>query len=155
MKKYFVCLKRINKMIVNILKGLELYFKHKGIVEFVYDLQNKKRNNKLGAFSCFYLLLSCIAVEKVQHISIYILNQEIECAVEDRLIAGKNDISPDILHNVIVNLISNLFKIMIKWLIGRFVLSFLSKCNIVFEYNLKVIGPGEFIGSTSIPLPVR
>ncbi|MQL78932.1 hypothetical protein Taro_011378 [Colocasia esculenta] len=33
-------------------------------------------------------------------------------------------------------------------------ISFLSECNIVFGFNLKVAGPGDFIGSTAIPLPV-
>ncbi|KAE9446103.1 hypothetical protein C3L33_22034, partial [Rhododendron williamsianum] len=32
--------------------------------------------------------------------------------------------------------------------------SFLSECNILFGSNLKVVGPGEFNGSTAIPLPV-
>ncbi|KAF8392665.1 hypothetical protein HHK36_023014 [Tetracentron sinense] len=32
--------------------------------------------------------------------------------------------------------------------------SFLSECNIVFGSNLKIMGPGEFSGSTAIPLPV-
>lgn len=32
--------------------------------------------------------------------------------------------------------------------------SFLSECNILFGSNLKVLGPGEFSGSYSIPLPV-
>ncbi|XP_059462889.1 uncharacterized protein LOC132191800 [Corylus avellana] len=33
-------------------------------------------------------------------------------------------------------------------------LSLLSECNIVFGSNLKVVGPGEFFGPVSIPLPV-
>ncbi|XP_077231390.1 RNA demethylase ALKBH9B-like [Tasmannia lanceolata] len=32
--------------------------------------------------------------------------------------------------------------------------SFLSECSILFGSNLKIAGPGEFIGSTAIPLPV-
>lgn len=32
--------------------------------------------------------------------------------------------------------------------------SFLSECDIIFGSNLKIIGPGEFSGSYSIPLPV-
>ncbi|GAB2283601.1 hypothetical protein Dimus_018107 [Dionaea muscipula] len=32
--------------------------------------------------------------------------------------------------------------------------SFLSECNILFGSNLKIIGPGEFSGPISIPLPV-
>ncbi|GAV87522.1 2OG-FeII_Oxy_2 domain-containing protein [Cephalotus follicularis] len=32
--------------------------------------------------------------------------------------------------------------------------SFLSKCNILFGTNLEILGPGEFSGSSSIPLPV-
>ncbi|XXG66122.1 hypothetical protein AAC387_Pa05g3665 [Persea americana] len=32
--------------------------------------------------------------------------------------------------------------------------SFLSECKIVFGSNLKILGPGEFSGSYSIPLPV-
>ncbi|ERM95777.1 hypothetical protein AMTR_s00023p00252870, partial [Amborella trichopoda] len=32
--------------------------------------------------------------------------------------------------------------------------SFLSECNIVFGANLKIVGPGDFAGSFSIPLPV-
>ncbi|XP_058098817.1 RNA demethylase ALKBH9B isoform X2 [Magnolia sinica] len=32
--------------------------------------------------------------------------------------------------------------------------SFLSECNILFGSNLKIVGPGEFSGSTAIPLPV-
>ncbi|KAG6522904.1 RNA demethylase ALKBH9B-like [Zingiber officinale] len=32
--------------------------------------------------------------------------------------------------------------------------SFLSECNILFGTELKVLGPGEFSGSTAIPLPV-
>lgn len=32
--------------------------------------------------------------------------------------------------------------------------SFLSECNIVFGSSLKIVGPGEFSGSTAIPLPV-
>ncbi|KAJ7539713.1 hypothetical protein O6H91_11G106200 [Diphasiastrum complanatum] len=33
-------------------------------------------------------------------------------------------------------------------------LSLLSECNIVFGSNLKIIGPGEFEGSLTVPLPV-
>ncbi|EHA8590713.1 RNA demethylase ALKBH5 [Cocos nucifera] len=32
--------------------------------------------------------------------------------------------------------------------------SFLSECNILFGGELKIMGPGEFSGSTAIPLPV-
>lgn len=32
--------------------------------------------------------------------------------------------------------------------------SFLSECNILFGADLKILGPGEFSGSTSIPLPL-
>ncbi|XP_073041217.1 RNA demethylase ALKBH9B-like [Primulina eburnea] len=32
--------------------------------------------------------------------------------------------------------------------------SFLSECKIIFGSNLKILGPGEFAGSFSIPLPV-
>ncbi|KDP38875.1 hypothetical protein JCGZ_05032 [Jatropha curcas] len=32
--------------------------------------------------------------------------------------------------------------------------SFLTECNIVFGSNLKIVSPGEFSGSVSIPLPV-
>ncbi|KAH0468894.1 hypothetical protein IEQ34_002126 [Dendrobium chrysotoxum] len=32
--------------------------------------------------------------------------------------------------------------------------SFLSKCNIIFGHKIKIVGPGEFIGAASIPLPV-
>lgn len=32
--------------------------------------------------------------------------------------------------------------------------SFLSECGILFGTELKVLGPGEFSGSTAIPLPV-
>lgn len=32
--------------------------------------------------------------------------------------------------------------------------SLLSECNIIFGSNLKILGPGEFVGSTAIPLPV-
>lgn len=32
--------------------------------------------------------------------------------------------------------------------------SFLSECNILFGASLKVLGPGDFSGSTAIPLPV-
>lgn len=32
--------------------------------------------------------------------------------------------------------------------------SLLSECNIIFGSNLKILGPGEFAGSTAIPLPV-
>ncbi|XP_075492736.1 RNA demethylase ALKBH9B-like [Primulina tabacum] len=32
--------------------------------------------------------------------------------------------------------------------------SFLSECEIIFGSNLKIVGPGEFAGSFSIPLPV-
>lgn len=53
-KKDFVCLERIGRRIVNILKGLELHTgvfssaEQKRIVDFVYDLQKKGRNNELG-----------------------------------------------------------------------------------------------------------
>ncbi|XP_071716283.1 RNA demethylase ALKBH9B-like [Rutidosis leptorrhynchoides] len=33
-------------------------------------------------------------------------------------------------------------------------ISFLTQCNILFGSNLKIIGPGEFSGPVSIPLPV-
>ncbi|KAH0453634.1 hypothetical protein IEQ34_017958 [Dendrobium chrysotoxum] len=32
--------------------------------------------------------------------------------------------------------------------------SFLNECNIMFKHNLKIVGPEEFIGSTSIKLPI-
>jgi mRNA N6-methyladenine demethylase len=32
--------------------------------------------------------------------------------------------------------------------------SFLSECNILFGTSLKILGPGDFAGSFSIPLPV-
>lgn len=32
--------------------------------------------------------------------------------------------------------------------------SFLTECNILFGSNLKIVGPGEFAGPSSIPLPV-
>ncbi|PKU62769.1 ALKBH5 [Dendrobium catenatum] len=34
------------------------------------------------------------------------------------------------------------------------IVSFLSECNIMFGHKLEIVGPGEFIGSVSIPLPV-
>jgi len=32
--------------------------------------------------------------------------------------------------------------------------SFLSQCNILFGVNLNIVGPGEFAGPISIPLPL-
>ena len=32
--------------------------------------------------------------------------------------------------------------------------SLLSECNIIFGTNLKIVGPGEFVDSTGIPLPM-
>ncbi|KAI0494104.1 hypothetical protein KFK09_024235 [Dendrobium nobile] len=34
------------------------------------------------------------------------------------------------------------------------IVSFLSECNIMFGHKLEIVGLGEFIGSSSIPLPV-
>ncbi|KAH0470819.1 hypothetical protein IEQ34_000542 [Dendrobium chrysotoxum] len=54
MKKDYVCLERINRRIVNILDGLQLHIgvfnsmEQKEIVQFIYDLQNRGRNNELG-----------------------------------------------------------------------------------------------------------
>lgn len=53
-KKDFVCLERIDGRIMNILEGLELHtrvfsvLEQKQIVDFIYELQEKGRNNVLG-----------------------------------------------------------------------------------------------------------
>ncbi|KAL0920011.1 hypothetical protein M5K25_009111 [Dendrobium thyrsiflorum] len=53
MKKDYVCIKRINRRLVNILDGLELHvgvfnsLEQKEIVQFIYDLQ-QRRKNELG-----------------------------------------------------------------------------------------------------------
>ncbi|KAH0456249.1 hypothetical protein IEQ34_014156 [Dendrobium chrysotoxum] len=173
MKKDYVCLERINRRIVNILDGLQLHIgvfnsmEQKEIVQFIYDLQNRGRNNELG---------------------------EHTYSEPKKWMRGKgqekNGIPPGILRNGIVDPIPNLFKIMINCLITSHVLpiscvpdsciiniyepgdcipphidshdfirpfctvSFLSKCNIIFGHKIKIVGPGEFIGSASIPLPV-
>ncbi|KAL0926413.1 hypothetical protein M5K25_002644 [Dendrobium thyrsiflorum] len=56
-KKDYVCLERINTRLVNILDSLELHIgvfnsmEQKEIVQFIYDLQNRGRNNQLGVIS--------------------------------------------------------------------------------------------------------
>ncbi|KAH0454324.1 hypothetical protein IEQ34_016248 [Dendrobium chrysotoxum] len=184
-KKDFVCLERIDRKIVNILKGLELHTgvfssaEQKRIVDFVYNLQQKGRNNELGEYTYSEPKKWMRGKGRV--------TIQFGCCYN---YAEKNGIPPGILRNVIADPIPNLFKLMIKRLIGWHVLptscvpdscivniyepgdcipphidnhdfirpfctvSFLSECNIVFGSNLKIAGPGEFIGSTSIPLPV-
>ncbi|KAH0467580.1 hypothetical protein IEQ34_002613 [Dendrobium chrysotoxum] len=186
MKKDYVCLERINRRIVNILDGLQLHIgvfnsmEQKEIVQFIYDLQNKGRNNELGehTYSEPKKWMRGKGRVTIQFGCCY------NYAVE------KNGIPPGILRNGIVDPIPNLFKIMINRLITSHVLpiscvpdsciiniyepgdcipphidshdfirpfctiSFLSKCNIIFGHKIKIVGPGEFIGSASIPLPV-
>ncbi|PKU88103.1 ALKBH5 [Dendrobium catenatum] len=185
-KKDFVCLERIGGKIVNILKGLELHTgvfssaEQKRIVDFVYDLQKKGRNNELGEYTYSEPRKWMRGKGRVT----------IQFGCCYNYAVGKNGVPPGILRNVIADPIPNLFKIMIKRLVGWHVLptycvpdscivniyepgdcipphidnhdfgrpfctvSFLSECNIVFGSNLKIAGPGEFIGSASISLPI-
>ncbi|KAG1360724.1 putative RNA demethylase ALKBH9B [Cocos nucifera] len=56
-EKDFICLERVKGKIVNILDGLELHtgvfsaVEQKRIVDFIYELQEKGRNNQLGEWS--------------------------------------------------------------------------------------------------------
>ncbi|KAH0450367.1 hypothetical protein IEQ34_021059 [Dendrobium chrysotoxum] len=175
MKKDYVCLERINRRIVNILDGLQLYIgvfnsmEQKEIVQFIYDLQNRGRNNELGEHTYSEPKKWMRGKGRV--------TIQFGCCYH---YAEKNGIPPGILCNGIVDPISNLFKIMINRLITSHVLpiscepgdcipphidshdfirpfctvSFLSKCNIIFGHKIKIVGPDEFIGSASIPLPV-
>ncbi|KAH0460230.1 hypothetical protein IEQ34_010893 [Dendrobium chrysotoxum] len=186
MKKDYVCLDRINRRIVNILDGLQLHIgvfnsmEQKKIVQFIYELQNRGRNNELEehTYSEPNKWMRGKGRVTIQFGCCY------NYAVE------KNGIPPGILPNGIVDHIPNLFKIMINRLITSLVLpiscvpdsciiniyepddcipphidshdfirpfctvSFLSKCNIIFRHKIQIVGPGEFIGSASIPLPV-
>ncbi|KAL0912203.1 hypothetical protein M5K25_018163 [Dendrobium thyrsiflorum] len=184
-KKDYVCLERINTRLVNILDGLELHIgvfnsmEQKEIVQFIYDLQNRGRNNQLGEHTYSEPKKWMRGKGRV--------TIQFGCCYN---YAQKNGIPPGILRNGIVDPIPNLFKIMIKRLITSHVLpiscvpdsciiniyepgdcipphidshdfvrpfctvSFLSKSNIIFGHKIKIVGPGEFIGSASIPLPV-
>lgn len=184
-KKDFICLERIDGRIVNILEGLELHTgvfsaaEQRRIVDFVYDLQEKGRNNEFGGHTYSEPRKWMRGKGRV--------TIQFGCCYN---YAEKNGIPPGILRDVIADPIPNLLKTMIKRLIRWHVLpthcvpdscivniyepgdcipphidnhdfvrpfctvSFLSECNILFGSNLKSAGPGEFVGSISIPLPV-
>ncbi|KAI0497086.1 hypothetical protein KFK09_023414 [Dendrobium nobile] len=185
MKNDHVCLERINGRIVNILDGLQLHFgvfnstEQKEIVQFIYDLQNKGRNNELGEHTYSEPKKWMRGKGRV--------TIQFGCSYN---YAEKNGIPPDILRNGNVDPIPNLLKFMINRLITSHVMpiscvpdsciiniyepgdcipphidshdfarpfctvSFLSKCNILFGHKIQIVGPGEFIGSASIQLPV-
>lgn len=184
-KKDFVCLERLNGRLVNILDGLELHTsvfsaaEQKRIVDFVYELQERGKNNEFGehTYSAPRKWMRGKGRVTIQFGCCYNY-------------AERNGTPPGILHSVMADRMPNLFKVMIKRLVGWHVMptdcvpdscivniyepgdcipphidshdfvrpfctvSFLSECNILFGSNLKIIGPGEFSGSTSISLPV-
>ncbi|KAL0915964.1 hypothetical protein M5K25_013437 [Dendrobium thyrsiflorum] len=128
-KTNYVCLERINTILVNILDVLELHIgvfnsmEQKEIVQFIYDLQNIGRNNQLGEF---YPILSFITSDKFNNIFFEHTYSEpkkwmrgkgrvtIQFGCCYNYAVEKNGIPPGILRNEIVDPIPNLFKIMIK-----------------------------------------
>ncbi|XP_020590662.1 uncharacterized protein LOC110031672 [Phalaenopsis equestris] len=184
-KKDFVCLERIDGRKVNILEGLELHTgvfsaaEQRRIVDAVYNLQEKGRNNEFEEHTYSEPRKWMRGKGRV--------TIQFGCCYN---YAEKNGIPPGIIRRAIADPIPNLFKTMIKRLVHWHVLSpdcvpdscivniyepgdcipphidshdfvrpfstvsFLSECNILFGSNLKAVGPGEFIGSMSVPLPV-
>ncbi|KAL0926802.1 hypothetical protein M5K25_003054 [Dendrobium thyrsiflorum] len=185
-KKDFVCLERIDGKIVNILEGIELHTgvfsaaEQKKIVNFVYELEMKGRNDELEEHPYS---------EKSESRNCLLKGSstiQFGCCYNNE----QNENPPGILRNSAANPIPNIFKLMIKRLIGWHVMpvscvpdscsvsiyepgysvqpnieshdfvrpfctvSFLSECNIVFGFNLKVADAGEMKGSIPIPLPV-
>ncbi|KAK8942550.1 hypothetical protein KSP39_PZI009547 [Platanthera zijinensis] len=184
-KKDFVYLERLNGRTVNILDGLELHTdvfsaaEQKRIVDFVYELQERGKNNEFGehTYSAPRKWMRGKGRVTIQFGCCYNY-------------AERNGTPPGILHSVMADPIPSLFKVMIKRLVGWHVMptdcvpdscivniyeasdcipphidshdfvrpfctvSFLSECDILFGPNLKITGPGEFSGSTSISLPV-
>ncbi|KAH0468857.1 hypothetical protein IEQ34_002089 [Dendrobium chrysotoxum] len=186
-KKDFVCLERIDGKIVNILEGIELHTgvfsaaEQKKIVNFVYELEMKGRNDELGEHTYSEESYSRNYMRGKGSSTI-----QFGCCYNNE----QNESPPGILRNSTANPIPNIFKLMIKRLIGWHVMpvscvpdscsvniyepgysvqpnmesddfvrpfctvSFVSECNIVFGFNLKVADAGEVKGSTPIPLPV-
>ncbi|XP_020586526.1 uncharacterized protein LOC110028850 [Phalaenopsis equestris] len=187
-KKDFVCLERVDGKIVNILEGIELHTgvfsaaEQKKIVDFVYELQLKGRNNELGEHTYSE------QPETKDHTSGQgCATIQFGCCYS---YMEQNENPPGILRNAAADPIPNLFKLMIKRLIGWHVMpiscvpdccsvniyepghsvqpniesndfvrpfctvSFLSECDIIFGFNLKVTDAGEVEGSTPISLPI-
>ncbi|KAK8952955.1 hypothetical protein KSP40_PGU001982 [Platanthera guangdongensis] len=149
-KKDFVCLERIDGRIVNILEGLELHtgvfsvLEQKQIVNFVYELQEKWRNNGLGGIihgavadpmpNLFKTMIKRLISWHVMPASCV----PDSCRVN---IYGPGDFEPR-------NIDSNDF-------VRPFcTVSFLNEGSINFGSNPKDNDAVEFTGSTAILLPV-
>ncbi|KAH0459248.1 hypothetical protein IEQ34_012062 [Dendrobium chrysotoxum] len=94
-------------------------------------------------------------------------NLSMICKIDEGImnLEEKNGIPHGILRNRFVDPIPNLFKIMINRLITSHVIPIscvpdsciinIYVCNIIFGHKIKIVGPGEFIRSASIPLSVE
>lgn len=185
-KKDFCLIERVNGQNVNILEGLELHknvFNHseqKELVDFVYQLQELGRNQKLRRrtyseprkwmrgkgrvtlqFGCCYNYAvdkdgnppGIIRDEDVDDIPLklrMVIKRLVQwqvlpsSCVPDSCIVNMYDVGdcipPHIDHHDFVRPFCTL--------------SLLSECDIIFGTNLKIVGPGIFKGSISIPLPI-
>ncbi|KAL4187520.1 hypothetical protein AMTRI_Chr09g19380 [Amborella trichopoda] len=181
-KKDYVCLERINGKLVNIVKGLELHTcvfnatEQKTIVDYVYSLPEMGRKNELRGMPLSYSLwFRCFC--KWMHGKGRV-TMHFGCCYNYAV--DKNGNPPGIIRNEEVDPIPPPFKTMIKTVVRYCIVniydegdcipphidhhdfvrpfctvSFLSERNIVFGANLKIVGPGDFAGSFSIPLPVE
>ncbi|KAK8919186.1 hypothetical protein KSP39_PZI021544 [Platanthera zijinensis] len=187
-KKDFVCLERIDGRIVNILEGLELHtgvfsvLEQKQIVDFVYELQEKGRNNGLGEHTYSEESEPRTHMRARGHATI-----QFGCCYN---YMEHNGIPQGIIHGVVADPMPNLFKTMIKRLISWHVMpascvpdscrvniyepgdfeprnidsndfvrpfctaSFLNEGSLNFGSNPKDNDAVEFTGSTAILLPV-
>ncbi|CAA7035738.1 unnamed protein product [Microthlaspi erraticum] len=175
----FSCFERVEGKRVNILEGLELHtgvfsaVEQKRIVDHVYELQEKERTFTAPhkwmrgkgrvtiQFGCCYNY----ATDKAGNPPGILKNGAVDpipslFKVIIRRLIGWHVIPPTCVpDSCIVNIydegdcipphIDNL-----DFLRPFCTISFLSECDILFGSNLKILGPGEFSGSYSIPLPV-
>ncbi|KAH0988700.1 hypothetical protein GBA52_000183 [Prunus armeniaca] len=144
-EKDFIHIESINGRRTNVLQGLELHTRvfnateQKEIVECVYNLQRMGQRGQLRerTYSEPRKWMRGKGRVTIQFGCCY------NYAVD------RNGNPPGIVRNEDVDPLPPLFKQMIKRMV-----SFLTECDILFGSNLKVVGPGEFSGPVSLPLPV-
>ncbi|KAL0905717.1 hypothetical protein M5K25_024155 [Dendrobium thyrsiflorum] len=168
-KKDYVCLERINTRLVNILDGLELHigvFNSMEQKEISIHILNQKKwmcgkGRVTIQFGCCYKyavqkngippgILRNGIVDPIPNLFKIMIKRlitshvlPISCVPDSCIIniyEPGDCIPPHIDSHDFVRPFSTV--------------SFLSKCNIIFGHKIKIVGPGEFIGSASIPLPV-
>ncbi|KAL8151977.1 hypothetical protein V2J09_021785 [Rumex salicifolius] len=177
-KKDFICLERINGKIVNILKGLELHTGVFSAVEQKRIVKGKKGELKERTFTAPKKWMRGKGRETIQFGCCYnyatdkhgnppgILRNNVVDPIPSlfkviiRRLVKWHVIPPSCVpDSCIVNIYNEGDCIPPHIDNHDFVrpfctISFLSECEIVFGTELMVVGPGDFTGAYSIPLPV-